>query len=75
MTSRLRKLAEQDLAMARDNLARARSAAYGRDASLQWGQSGQTLNEIIQGYEKWEREALETLAEVDKREVPNARTR
>ncbi len=62
---RLVELAKQDLANARDNLYRARSAANGRDADLQWGQSGQTLNEIIRGYEDWEREALKALAQAE----------
>jgi hypothetical protein len=39
------------LGNAEDNLHRARHAARGYDATKQWGQSGQTLAQIIQGYE------------------------
>ena len=56
--NRLLELAQNDLGSARDNLARARAAARGCDPSKEWGQSGQTLNEIIAGYEQWEREAI-----------------
>lgn len=42
----------------KDNLYRARHAAAQMDSSKQYGQSGQTLDEIIAGYEepmqKWE---------------------
>jgi hypothetical protein len=60
---RLIELAKQDLARARDNLWRARSAARGRDVSAQWGQSGETLAEIIAEYERGEADALKTLAQ------------
>lgn len=65
MTKRLAALAKDDLGAARDNLARARAAARNCDPSKLWGESGQTLNEIIAGYERWEREALETLKEAE----------
>lgn len=61
MNERLVKLAESDLSNARDNLARARSASLRHDPTLQWGNSGQTLNQIIAGYEEWEQEALAAL--------------
>lgn len=61
--NRLVELAKQDLANAQDNLYRARAAARGCDATIQWGRSGQTLNEIIAGYEKWESEAQTALEE------------
>ena len=56
--NRLLQLARNDLASARDNLIRARGATTGFDATKEWGESGQTLNQIIAGYEQWEREAL-----------------
>lgn len=59
--NRLLELAQNDLGSARDNLARARAAARECDPSKQWGQSGQTLNEIIAGYEEWERDAMDAL--------------
>lgn len=59
--NRLVELANQDLANAQDNLYRARMAARGYDATAQWGQSGQTLAEIIAGYEEWEAKAKATL--------------
>lgn len=55
------EIAEAYLANAQDNLYRARMAARAVDASAQYGQSGRTLNQIIAGYEEWEREALEAL--------------
>lgn len=61
MTNRLLELAKQDLANARDNLARARLAAQAHPVDEQWGQSGQTLGEIIAGYEDWERTALQAV--------------
>lgn len=66
MNERLVELAKRDLSEARDNLFRARAAAKGCDPTEEWGQSGQTLNEIIAGYEAWEQEALETLKEAEK---------
>ena len=46
------KLIEDAKGAAVDNLARARLAASHQDASKLYGQSGQTLNEIIAGYQK-----------------------
>ena len=45
------KLIEQAKGGAVDNLARARLAASHQDASKLYGQSGQTLNEIIAEYQ------------------------
>lgn len=59
--NRLLKLAQDDLGAAQDNLCRARAASRHCDSAAQWGASGQTLNEIIIGYEKWEAEALESI--------------
>jgi hypothetical protein len=59
--SRLVELAMQDLSNASDNLFRARLAASRCDVNAQWGHSGQTLGEIIAGYEEWERQALDAL--------------
>ena len=64
--NRLLELARQDLAMARDNLYRARMAAKGIDISQQWGQSGESLAEIIAGYENWEASELRTVAEAER---------
>lgn len=64
--SRLLKLAKDDLSNARDNLIRARMAARGVDPSKHWGQSGQTLNEIIANYEQWERDALAAVKEAER---------
>ena len=61
--SRLVHLAENDLVNARDNLARARMAARVADVNAEWGNSGQTLANLIAGYEEWEREALAALKE------------
>lgn len=69
---RLIELAKQDLANAQDNLYRARCASRGGDPNAQWGQSGQTLNEIIAGYAQWESEALATLAEARRLAARNA---
>lgn len=46
------KLLRNEIGGAKDNLARARIAAAHQDASKIYGQSGQTLNEIIAGYQK-----------------------
>ena len=62
---RLVQLAKQDVRNAQDNLARARSAARFHDPTRQWGQSGETLNQIISGYEKWEQDALAVLAHAE----------
>jgi hypothetical protein len=47
------------LGNAADNLCRAQAAARSCDASKQWGQSGQTLHQIIDGYQaehdRWKR--------------------
>jgi len=64
MSEYLKRLAENDLGNARDNLCRARAAAKSGDPSRQWGQSGQTLNDIIRGYEEWEAKALEALRSI-----------
>ena len=59
--NRLLRLAESDLANARDNLFRARNAAKHCNSQGAWGASGKTLTQIIAGYEEWEREALEAV--------------
>jgi hypothetical protein len=50
---------KSQLSNAEDNLYRAKHAALTCDPSKQWGQSGQTLNEIIAGYDaevaRWKR--------------------
>lgn len=61
MNQRLIQLAERDLSDARDNLARARSAARGTDLTKPWGLGSQSLAEIIKEYEAWEASALEAL--------------
>ena len=48
----VQSLIEREKGGAIDNLARARLAAGMQDASKLYGQSGQTLNEIIAGYQK-----------------------
>ena len=47
MNDYTRKLIENDLACARDNLHRARHAARLNDPTKQYGESDQTLNEMI----------------------------
>lgn len=61
LKSRLLKLAKADKGNAADNLYRAKMAAQGRDTSLQWGQSGQSLQSIIDGYQEWHDEADEAI--------------
>ena len=53
MTPYVRKLLEQDLGIAEDNLYRAKSAAKSVNPSMQYGESGKTFNQIIQGYQDW----------------------
>ena len=59
------QLAKNDLSNARDNLRRARIVASNCDPSKPWKESGQTLNEIITGYEQWEQEALEAVKQAE----------
>jgi hypothetical protein len=51
------------LGMAEDNLCRAKAAARRADPTKPWGESGQTLQEIIGGYEaevrRWKAALLE----------------
>jgi hypothetical protein len=61
---RLIQLAKQDLANASDNLYRAKMAAQGRDTSMEWGHSGQSLQSIIDGYQEWHDHAAEVLREL-----------
>lgn len=60
MTPVVRKLVEEALGTAKDNLYRAQAAARGRKPDVAYGTSGQTLDQIIQGYQaevkKWEAE-------------------
>lgn len=58
---RLVELAENDLAQAKDNLYRAKCAVGWCDPNQPYGQSGQTLNDIIAGYERWIIEAEATV--------------
>jgi hypothetical protein len=60
------RLLEQDLGAAGDNLLLARSAARGRDASLPWVGSGQTLQQIIDGYQAWHDKTARAIAEFEK---------
>lgn len=39
------------LGEAEDNLCRAKLAARNRDADAQWGESGETLQQVIDGYQ------------------------
>ena len=66
MNQYLVELAKNDLANARDNLYRANAAAAGRDPNAQYGTSGKTLLQIIDGYRKWEAKALAALREAEK---------
>lgn len=59
MHNRLLTLAQQSLSNAQDNLARAKRAAIECDPAEKWGESEQTLEQIIAGYEKREAEAQE----------------
>jgi Ser/Thr protein kinase RdoA (MazF antagonist) len=68
--NRLLKLAKDDLGAAQDNLCRARAATRHADPTAQWGDSGQTLNEIIADYEKWQSEALEAIEQAKALERP-----
>ncbi len=43
---------QRELGNAQDNLHRAQAAAKNCDPSQQWGQSGETLNDIISGYQQ-----------------------
>lgn len=56
---RLLALAKADMDAAYDNLCRANIAARGRDTSEMWGQSGQSLQSIIDGYREWYEQAKE----------------
>lgn len=53
---------KSQIANAEDNLFRANAAARSHDASKQWGQSGETLQQIIDGYQaevdRWKRALL-----------------
>lgn len=63
---RLIELAKNDVGSAANNLYRAKAAARGRDTSLEWGQSGNSLQSIIDGYQKWYDEAQAMVAELEK---------
>ena len=58
------KALENDLGDASDNLHRARHAATCQDASKPYGQSGQTLQQIIDGYQSWYDESKSALDEL-----------
>lgn len=51
MSPRVRALIEAAIGGLEDNLYRAKCAARGHDASKQWGESGKTLQQIIDEYQ------------------------
>jgi len=65
MDKDIRYAIQSQIGNARDNLHRAQAAARRFDPTLQYGESGQTLQQIIDGYQaevdRWER-ALASLA-------------
>ena len=61
----LLKLAKADKDNAAYNLYRANRAAHGRDTSLEWGQSGQSLQSIIDEYQEWHDDADKTIKELE----------
>jgi len=58
------RLAKDEAGRAADNLYRAKAAARGRDASLEWGQSGQSLQSIIDEYQQHHDKALAVVTEL-----------
>lgn len=67
MSSYLVKLIENDLGAAQDNLYRAKIAARGRDTSAEWGESGVTLQSLIDGYQRKVDLATSALAEAERK--------
>lgn len=58
----LLKLAEADLSNAEENLYRAKHAQRrASDPSKPYGQSDQSLNEIVAGYQRWRDEAKQAV--------------
>lgn len=58
------KLVREKLGYACDNLHRAKSAAQRCDPSKEWVQSGQTLNEIVAGYQQEYDRWVKALADI-----------
>jgi len=65
MSDYLRKLVKRDIGMAEDNLCRARIAAGTCNPLTQWGESGQTLQSIIDDYQQWLDKAKTELAKLE----------
>ena len=61
MTEQVKRLVRDRISLGQDNLHRAKAAARGGcDVNAQWGESGETLAQIIESYEadikEWEAE-------------------
>ena len=54
-------LVQEDIDRATDNIVRARARARVGDSTREYGESGRTLNDIIEGYQKAETEVSKTL--------------
>ena len=58
------RLAKDEVGRAADNLYRAKAAARGRDTSLEWGQSGQSFQSLIDEYQQHHDKALAVVTEL-----------